>query len=95
MTPDQSGDLSESNRTQTQALYGAQVKVLAQQGAWSQVVVPRQPTPRDSRGYPGWIPSVQLDQPRRTGALAQRPFALVDRGIGTGLFKGPVASRTG
>ena len=55
MTPDQRADLTDSNRTQTQALYGAPVLVLAHQGAWSQVVVPRQPTPRDARGYPGWI----------------------------------------
>jgi cell wall-associated NlpC family hydrolase len=87
MTPEQSGDLSASNRTQTQALYGAPVLVLAQQGGWSQVVVPRQPTPRDARGYPGWIPTVQLTRNPTYGATAaQRPFALVNRGIATGLF---------
>jgi cell wall-associated NlpC family hydrolase len=87
MTPDQSADLTASNRTQTQALYGAPVLVLAQKGAWSQVVVPRQPTPRDSRGYPGWIPTRQLtSNPAYAKAKAQRPFALIDRGIGTGLF---------
>ncbi len=87
MTPEQSGDLSESNRTQTQALYGAEVLVLDQQGGWSQVVVPRQPTPRNAQGYPGWIPTVQLTSSRRYAAASDhRPFALVDRGIGTGLF---------
>ncbi len=90
MTPEQSEDLTDSNRTQTQALYGAPVLVLAQHGAWSQVVVPRQPTPRDPRGYPGWIPTVQLtSNPSYAAAVARRPFALIDRGIGTGLYSGP------
>jgi cell wall-associated NlpC family hydrolase len=90
MTPDQSGDLTTSNRTQTQALYGAKVLVLAQQRAWSQVVVPRQPTPRNAQGYPGWIPTVQLTRnPSYARATARRPFALINRGIGTGLYSGP------
>jgi cell wall-associated NlpC family hydrolase len=89
MTPAQSEDLTDSNRTQTQALYGAKVLVLDQQGAWSQVVVPKQPTPRDARGYPGWIPTVQLTRsPSYAAATKNRPFALIDRGIGTGLFAG-------
>ncbi len=90
MSPAQKGDLTTSNRTQTQALYGAPVLVLARKGAWSQVVVPRQPTPRDSRGYPGWIPTVQLTRsPAFAAAVSRRSFALVDRGIGTGLYAGP------
>jgi cell wall-associated NlpC family hydrolase len=87
MSPAQSEDLTDSNRTQTQALYGAPVTVLAQEGAWSQVVVPNQPTPRDPRGYPGWVPTVQLTSNASYGAAStSRPFALVDRGIATGLF---------
>jgi cell wall-associated NlpC family hydrolase len=87
MSPAQSADLTDSNRTQTQALYGAPVLVLAHKGSWSQVVVPRQPTPRDARGYPGWIPTRQLtSNPSYARVKAQRPFALIDRGIGTGLF---------
>ena len=87
MTPAQSADLSASNRTQTQVLYGAPVTVLAQKGRWSQVVVPNQPTPRDPRGYPGWIPTVQLtSSPSFATTSAGRAFALVNRGITTGLF---------
>src|SRR5579862_8212522 len=37
-------------RTQTQALLGEPVVVLARSGAWERVVVPDQPTPRDRRG---------------------------------------------
>jgi cell wall-associated NlpC family hydrolase len=88
MSSQQKADLTDSNRTQTQALYGAPVLVLARKGAWSQVVVPRQPTPRDARGYPGWIPTRQLtSNPRFATARAHRPFALVNRGISTGLYR--------
>ena len=47
-------------RIETQALYGTQVTVTSVSGKWSHVVVPSQPTPRDRRGYPGWIPTGQL-----------------------------------
>jgi cell wall-associated NlpC family hydrolase len=47
-------------RLETQALYGTRVTLLATSGAWSQVAVPGQPTPRDARGYPGWVPTRQL-----------------------------------
>jgi gamma-D-glutamyl-L-lysine dipeptidyl-peptidase len=45
---------------ETQALYGDMVIVTGHWQAWSHVVIPSQPTNRDSRGYPGWIPTVQL-----------------------------------
>jgi cell wall-associated NlpC family hydrolase len=47
-------------KLETQALYGDRVIRLATSGAWSRVVVPGQPTPRDPRGYPGWMPTRQL-----------------------------------
>ena len=47
-------------KLETQALYGTRVTLLATSGAWSKVVVPGQPTPRDARGYPGWVPTRQL-----------------------------------
>jgi gamma-D-glutamyl-L-lysine dipeptidyl-peptidase len=46
--------------TQTQVLYGTRVRVLATSGRWSKVVVPSQPSPKDRRGYPGWVPTRQL-----------------------------------
>jgi hypothetical protein len=45
---------------QTQALYGTRVRVVATSGRWSKVVVPSQPSPKDDRGYPGWLPTRQL-----------------------------------
>ena len=47
-------------KLETQALYGTRVSLLATSGAWSKVAVPGQPTPRDARGYPGWVPTRQL-----------------------------------
>jgi gamma-D-glutamyl-L-lysine dipeptidyl-peptidase len=47
-------------KVETQALYGTRVTVLSSSQGWSRVVVPSQPTPRDARGYPGWVPSWQL-----------------------------------
>jgi len=59
-------------RLETQALYGDEVEVLETSGTWSRVVVPSQRTPRDSRGYPGWLPTVQLTStpPAATGTTA-------------------------
>ncbi|MGH9278430.1 MAG: NlpC/P60 family protein [Acidimicrobiales bacterium] len=44
----------------TQVLYGEKVTVIEQRGEWSRIVVPSQPSTLDPRGYPGWLPSVQL-----------------------------------
>jgi len=56
-------------RVQTQVIYGENVIVTETNGAWSHVVIPSQPSQKDARGYPGWIPSVQLTAtPRATPA---------------------------
>ena len=47
-------------KIETQALYGERVQVLETRGAWARVVVPDQPTPRDRRGYPGWLRRSEL-----------------------------------
>jgi cell wall-associated NlpC family hydrolase len=46
--------------SQTQVLYGTRVRVVGTSGRWSKVVVPSQPSPKDRRGYPGWLPTRQL-----------------------------------
>ena len=48
------------DRLVTQALYGDQVTVVETAGDWTKVVVPRQPSSLDPRGYPGWLPTAQL-----------------------------------
>ena len=48
-------------KLETQALYGTQVTVIGHSGtAWTRVAVPSQPTSRDKRGSPGWVPTRQL-----------------------------------
>ena len=47
-------------RIETQALYGEPVRVLERRSGWARVVVPDQPTPRDDRGYPGWVRLAEL-----------------------------------
>jgi gamma-D-glutamyl-L-lysine dipeptidyl-peptidase len=70
--------LTEDNLTQTQALYGSRVYILARQPGWDEVAVPGQPTPKNPLGYPGWVPAVQLTAGRGFAALASsRPVALV------------------
>lgn len=49
-----------NGRADTQVLLGDRVVVTARNGSWAKVVVPSQPTPLDSRGYPGWVPLAQL-----------------------------------
>jgi cell wall-associated NlpC family hydrolase len=61
-------------RLETQATYGTKVTVLGTRGAWSHVAVAGQPTPRNPRGYPGWLPTRQLT---RTTPLATQRLATV------------------
>jgi cell wall-associated NlpC family hydrolase len=44
----------------TQMLLGERVHVVSVTNGWARVVVPDQPTPLDARGYPVWVPLVQL-----------------------------------
>ena len=47
-------------KLETQALYGARVYLLSTRGEWSKVAVAGQPSPRNTYGYPGWVPTAQL-----------------------------------
>jgi cell wall-associated NlpC family hydrolase len=47
-------------RVQTQVLYGTRVLVTETNGAWSHIAIPDQPSQKDERGYPGWVPTAQL-----------------------------------
>lgn len=56
---------------ETQAVLGSEVIVDEIDGDWAHVLVTAQPTPRDPRGYPGWVPLTHLvadpDFARRAG----------------------------
>lgn len=87
MTPQQQEDLTDDNMTQTQALYGQAVHVLARNAGWTEVAVTGQPTPKNALGYPGWVPDDQLTTNPAYGATqAHRPFALVDHGLSDWLY---------
>ncbi|MDN5901513.1 MAG: C40 family peptidase [Brachybacterium sp.] len=45
---------------ESQAVLGSEVIVDEIVGDWAHIVVTAQPTPRDPRGYPGWVPTAQL-----------------------------------
>ncbi len=66
-------------RLETQVLYGTKVRLLKTSGAWAKIVIPSQPTPRDKRGYPGWVPRKQLTarapQAAPRQAVVRRPTA--------------------
>jgi cell wall-associated NlpC family hydrolase len=47
-------------RSDTEALLGDRAVVLRLRHRWARVVVPSQPSPKDPRGYPGWVPRRQL-----------------------------------
>jgi hypothetical protein len=47
-------------RVETQALYGERLLVVRVAARWLRVVAPDQPTSRDPRGYPGWVPRRQV-----------------------------------
>jgi gamma-D-glutamyl-L-lysine dipeptidyl-peptidase len=62
-------------KLETQALYGTKVTVTGHYGtSWTKVAVAGQLTNRDSRGYPGWVPTRQLTS---TAPVSAAAFAVV------------------
>ncbi|GGJ52560.1 C40 family peptidase [Virgibacillus salexigens] len=53
-------ELCNKNLVQTQVLYGESVELINKEGDWAKVIIPSQPSYKDERGYPGWIPIYQL-----------------------------------
>ncbi|TQR18976.1 C40 family peptidase [Psychrobacillus vulpis] len=54
--------LCNDNRVQTQLLYGEPVIVEKVEGEWAKIIAVWQPSKKDVRGYPGWIPVTQLQK---------------------------------
>jgi len=61
----------------TEALLGERVRVTKVSGSWAHVVVPDQPSPKDTRGYPGWVPLRQITA--RPPAAADQVATVVRR----------------
>ncbi|MFA9557565.1 NlpC/P60 family protein [Evansella sp. AB-rgal1] len=60
ITTEESLKLCTNNLVQSQVLYGTDVYLLKEQEEWAHVLIPTQPSKKDKRGYPGWIPLRQL-----------------------------------
>jgi cell wall-associated NlpC family hydrolase len=72
-------------RTETQLLRGEPVEILEEgRSGWVRVAAPWQPSPKHSRGYPGWVRRAHLapETPARAGAppgtVEAEPVGLVE-----------------
>ena len=69
-----------TGKTETQATYGSEVSVLDIKGSWAKVAVTDQKTPKNKKGYPGWMPKKQLVENDRFGNLREdQPRAVVTK----------------
>ncbi|QHZ46495.1 C40 family peptidase [Bacillus sp. NSP9.1] len=73
--------LCTENLLQTQVLFGEDVEVLEEKDGWASVVIPGQPSAKNERGYPGWIPAACLvrktDPKTESCAVIQKPTAFL------------------
>ncbi|MBM7838667.1 cell wall-associated NlpC family hydrolase [Alkalihalobacillus xiaoxiensis] len=60
LTFEQRLQLCTNNLVQSQVLFNETVLVLREENGWAEVLLPNQPTLKNIRGYPGWIPFDQL-----------------------------------
>lgn len=74
MNRQETKDLTESNRLQTQLLYGEPVLIEETDGTWAKIIAPWQPTHKDERGYPGWVPLAHL---KEISSITDRSYARV------------------
>lgn len=71
-----------TGRTQTQALYGQEVRVLRTYGRWAKVALRSQRTPKHRVGYPGWMPAWQLTTRRNADISRRELFVQVQNKYG-------------
>ncbi len=70
-------ELCTANLVQTQVLFGEDVQLIKERGDWAFVIIPGQPSAKDARGYPGWIPKECLVEKARR-SLRQAPSFKTD-----------------
>jgi cell wall-associated NlpC family hydrolase len=97
MTVAQKRWLSATGAVQTQALMATKVYVLATSGTWTKIAVSTQPSPKNSHGYPGWVPTKQLTaRPPATAkrlAIVRAPTTRLWSGWGPGGVTGRLKTR--
>jgi cell wall-associated NlpC family hydrolase len=76
----QDGRLGLHGRVESQLLAGEPVVVTHVDGAWAQVVAPWQLSPKDERGYPGWVPAAHLDAWPPSAPDSAAPSRLAEAG---------------
>lgn len=69
--------LCTENRVQSQLLFGEPVLVTEIQNNWAHVVIPSQPSEKDERGYPGWVPLAQLQQVSKSDWMQEETAAVI------------------
>lgn len=69
--------LCDENRVQTQILYGEPVIITGTRDGWAHVVIPKQPSKKDERGYPGWVPLNQLTKVNKEAWKSESIAAVV------------------
>lgn len=62
MNEQENHDLTHSGRIQTQLLYGEPVLVDEVADGWAKIIAIWQPSSKDERGYPGWVPLHQIKE---------------------------------
>ncbi|WP_251047571.1 hypothetical protein [Planococcus sp. ISL-110] len=86
MSREDNEDLTDSNRIQTQLLYGEPVLIDEVVDGWAKVIARLQPCQKDERGYPGWVPISQLKKIAALAGLCPcngEQIPALDRGIQT------------
>lgn len=77
MSFDERLELCTANLVQTQVLFGEDVQLIKEREGWAFVIIPGQPSAKDERGYPGWIPKECLAEKARR-SLRQTPSFKTD-----------------
>lgn len=74
MNEQENHELTHSGLIQTQLLYGEPVLVENVENGWAKIIALWQPSSKDERGYPGWVPLHQL---KEVGTLDELGYARV------------------
>lgn len=72
-------DLWSANRVQTQLLYGEEVIVEEIVEGWAKIYAIHQPSSKDQRGYPGWVPLVQIKEGRNDSKIGKYVIVQEDK----------------
>lgn len=87
MNEQENHDLTKSGRIQTQLLYGEPVLIEKVEDGWAKIIALWQPSNKDERGYPGWVPLHQLKETETLNELGYARVTARKAQLWTGQFK--------